>query len=241
MVLKQLTALAFVLLLFGCLAQPYSGAKGQPPSQQPATQQPPAQPPQAPTLPVPAQNQSAPPAENVSPPAPSAPPANVTPPPPPAAPQPPSETTKLSAADLLNQKLNKLPYPSGGPYNVRTYQWVSNEFNTNTTDITINPTMQVLFDNKTETNLVAFGFTTYAPLGGVNRTSASGIAIVYNESVSLDARASSGISFEIEYNVPGFVRTMNGVRVVSKETVVDAMNRTLSIYDFDADRVTPGG
>ncbi len=229
--LKGLLALGIFALMLGCLSQPYSGEQGagqqnQPPAQPPAVTPtpPPSNPPANPSQPAQTGTNTT---------------QNATPPPavsPPPSPPPNAVQTDLSAGDLLGQLLHDLPPRDGGPYYKKTYTWVSLEFNASPGVITLsNPTYDVLFDGAADTNLVAFGFTTYAPASGP--VSASGYAILYNDSMMLDRRAASLIPTDITYKASGMNLTLAGALLVSKDFALDQKGRLLAIYEFETDSV----
>jgi hypothetical protein len=233
--LRHVIALALVVMLFGCLSQPYStGQQGtgqavqnqSPPqgggAQQNATQPVPAN--ASPGFPPPAGQV----AQNNT--------ANVTVSPPPAPAQTGPKSTNLTALGLLDAELDALPSKSGGPWFETKYTWVSLEFVNDPKDVTLaNPTDQVLFDDSTEKEMVAFGFKTYKPSSGY--TVASGYILVYNGSTTLDSRAASGRAVDITYNTQSNYFTFGDATIVSKDVVLDRDNRTLAVYGFVADKV----
>jgi len=142
----------------------------------------------------------------------------------------------MSLDELLAQRIKGMGNPTGGPYKMTTYTWESKELESNVTDIVLNPTTNVLFDNRTEQNLVGFSFRVYVPANG-SKSFASGIAIAANTSLVLDGYMASGASFEARFNLPAYERTLHNVTIATRDTVMDQRNRTLAIYRFDSDYV----
>jgi hypothetical protein len=136
-------------------------------------------------------------------------------------------------AQIMSQQLDAMPFPPGGPYTMLTYNWESQVLGENGSDITLNPTMQILFNNKTEQGLIGFAFQSYAPKLG--KSFANGVAIVYNTSGLLDNYSASGTNLEIEYNVPGMGRTLRSSKITAKETVIDKIGRQLAVYSFNSE------
>ena len=222
--MKNFYILLLVILLFGCL-KPFSGPEqNQTINQTGQNVTPPQQNITPPVLPIP-------PLENVTPPQNVTPSQNLTPPPPP--PVPPSiPRTNLSMSDLLNQRLDAIPYPSGGPYTTKKYTWISNEFEANATDIVLNPTDTVLFNNKSERNLIGLAFRVYKPQSGISF--ADGVAITSNQSVMLDSLTASREPIELEFLFPGLEKILRGVVFVAEDNMLDGKNRTLAIYRYEA-------
>ncbi len=228
--LRPLLALALVAMLFGCVAQPYStGQQGAGP--QPQVPAAPANASQQPVGQAPQQNANGSQQnQNTTAPLPHQ---NVTAPPAPLQPGP--QQTNLSAAGLLDQKLDALPHKRGGPWVETKYTWVSQDSGNEPGAIVIsNPTYSVLFDGNAEGRMAAFGFKTYKPAAGP--ATASGFVLVYDGSLMLDNRAASGLAMGISYTTPQNVEmALNGTAIVSKDVVLDAYNRTLAVYGFEAE------
>jgi len=222
--MKWIFAFALLIVLFGCL-KPFSGPE------QNQTLIPPEQ-----NITLPQQNITppvAPPQQNVTPPQNETPQQNYTPPPPPPPQEQPSTpSTNLSISELLTQELDAIPTPSGGPYTTKKYTWVSYEFEANGTNIELNPTYTVLFNNKSEKDLIGLAFRVYTPQTG--HSFADGVAITANRSVMLDEFTASSQSIELEFLFPGLERILKGVVFVSEDDILDSRNRTIAIYQFEA-------
>jgi len=190
---------------------------------------------------LPAQNVTLP-QQNATPPAP-VPQQNATPPvqnaslPQPAAPlpEPYIPATNLSVGGLLSQKIGGSPSPPGGPYTMNTYTWVSNEFEAQKGDIVLNPTLDILFNNRAETGLVGFAFQAYKPASG--KSFAYGFAITANESLFLDHYLATGERIETAFmhSAPAMSRTLRNMTMTSKEKFIDSNGRLLAVYAFQVD------
>jgi len=220
--MKWVFAFALLIVLFGCL-QPYSN-QGQNQTVQQTGQN--VTPPQQNITPPSPPQQNATPPQNVTP------SQNVTPPPPPIEQEIKTPSTNLSIKELLTQRLDDVPSPSGGPYTTKKYIWVSNEFEPDVATIELNPTYTVLFDNRSEKNLIGLAFRVYTPQTGTSF--ADGIAITSNRSIMLEGFTASGEPIELEFLFPGLERILKGVVFVSEEDMLDGKNRTLAIYAFEA-------
>lgn len=227
----MIPVLCAVMLLFGCL-QPYSTGQGQ----QPAAGTQPAQP----SAPLPTQNVT-PPQQNATPPAP-VPQQNVTPPqqnaspqPPPLPPAPYIPATNLSVDGLLSQEMNGISSPMGGPYTMKTYTWVSKELQAQQGDIVLNPTFDILFNNRTEQNLAGFIFKAYSPASG--NSFAYGFAITANESIFLDHYLATGERIETDFmhSDPAMAHTLRNMTITSKEKFIGPDGRLLAVYAFQVD------
>ena len=217
--------IALMMLTFGCLGQPYSSNAGNQTNQ---------------TVAAPAKNESqaAQNGTNVTHPGQN----NqtngsviVTPEPedngtlPVITPEPTIPSLNMSIADLMAKQMDKLNPPHGA-YSIVAYQWTSGQYDADPMAITINPTMQIFFDNKTETNLIGFGFKTYTPLNG-SAQFANGFAITLNESALLESKFGT---FETYFNVPKMVKSLHGCTITSKDTMLDNRSRVIVVYWFDA-------
>ena len=217
---KLFSCLVFFFVLFGCLQQPYTSQTNQSnisnvPVQNQSTTA-------LPICPSNITNETT--APHVEPPA--APPENETP--------SPSQTSSIpstnkSISELMSIELDKLNPPDGA-YSIVSYEWVSNQYESDPQAIVINPTMNVLFDNKTEKNLVGFGFKVYKPLNG-SVWFANGFAITINESSVLENKFGS---FEINYDVPNMARKLHECTINSKQSMLDNRSQLIVIYGFDA-------
>ena len=136
--------------------------------------------------------------------------------------------------DLLSQKISGISPPLGGPYSSRTYSWVSNEFESPSGEIALNPTLDILFDNVSEQNLVGFAFQEFTPTNG--SSFAYGFAITANESLFLDHYLATGeyIETDFEHSQPALSHTLRNMSITSKEKYVDSRGRLIAVYRFSA-------
>jgi hypothetical protein len=204
-----------LLLIFGCVG-PISGDVNE-------------------TTPVKNETKQPEPTTNVTPPANVTPPVNVTEnetPPMNETPSQPTYTqTNLTVDELLSKKLGEIFHE--GQYKVRTIQWVSNQLEVDPQAIMINPTMHILFDNKSEDNLAGFGFKTYEKNGSIEF--AEGYAIVMTKSTILDSSMVG--TFDIDFLVPGFETKLYDSSIISKEELQDSSGRLIIIYGFSSNNV----
>lgn len=141
--------------------------------------------------------------------------------------------TNLSVGGLMAKELGNIDSPSGGPYAIVTYQWVSQELEADPTAIAINPTMDVLFDKKSEDNLVGFAFKVYTPTEG-GTSFAKGFAVVMKNSALLDGFYTSGSSIDVDFNFPGLGKKLHGVKMKSKKAFLNDKDKLMIVYGFDA-------
>lgn len=205
-----------LILLFGCL-QPYSEAAPEPPTQN-ETKEIEQQINETKPKPVENKTEEKPPEEK-----------NDTPGVLPK--EPVIQKTNLSLTELMKDKLDSLDAPMGGPFFIVENTWISNELEADDSAITLNPTMHILFDTETEKNLVGFAFKTYEPSEG-GTTTAKGVAITVNESNILEQKMIG--TFGIDYNVPGFEKTLYGCSMTSKDKFVNEQGKVIVIYGFNS-------
>lgn len=224
---RVLLAVLCIGMLFGCL-QPLSQDTG---NGEPATPPPDAGngAPVAPNVTEPVPNVT----ENVTEPAPPDETVNQTPETGNGQPETAfPETTDLTVGQLLDKELDTLPSPSGGPYSIVTYRWVSNGMDKDGMIIAFEPALQIKFDYKTQSNLVGFAFKTYEPTEGGGGT-ANGVAVFINKSSYLE-QLQPLQRVDIDFNVPGLERKLYDSRITSKKMLIDLKGRLLVIYRFES-------
>ena len=222
---KQMAILAMIIVMaflsFGCLGQPYSTGSNQTGQAAVVTQNQSSQPQQNDTSILPTGSNGTDNSTIITP----EPEINETEP---VITPVTTPSLNMSISDFMSKRMDTLN--AEGNYKIVSYQWISDQYETDPTAISINPTMQVLFDNNAEKNLIGLGFKTYTPLNG-SAQFANGFAITRNESPLLESKYGE---FEIFFNVPTMVKKMNGCHITSKETFLDNKSRVIVVYGFEA-------
>jgi hypothetical protein len=142
--------------------------------------------------------------------------------------------TNKSLDQLLSDGLDKLPGPNeSGPFFISSNTWKTNEYDNDPGSINIvfNPTNMVLFDNKSDENLVGFAFKTYKPNTG--KTTSNGLMIVYGASALLDNHMAFDPVFDIDYTGIGQPKKLSKAQITSREELFDNKERKLTVYVFD--------
>ena len=136
----------------------------------------------------------------------------------------------LTQSQIMASEMSKLKSPMGGPYDILSYEWATQNPNLDPQLVAITTPIDIFFNDKKESNLVGLGFQIYTDK--MNSSTANGFAVVVNESDVLNPLLNG--QFDLDFLVPGISKELLGCQMTSKDSYISGINNAeIVIYGFD--------